>query len=117
MAFAIFYSTADMVALQTAAISAIADARLKGQLKTKATGYWNGGIKDWQTAPLTTPEEAAAHNLNIDPGDTRTIVVTYGSLADLIATLYQIVAIDPAWGFLHAVASDLGVGGGVEPWP
>lgn len=67
----------------------IQDVNLPNSLKTRAGKYWNGGFKNWSTAPLGHAEGDDACPLCrivvVDPGPT-------GNLADFISLLNDISA-------------------------
>jgi hypothetical protein len=112
MAFAIFYDLGDLSSLA----GTTQTASLPTNLKNEARKYWNGGLKDWSTAPVAqSPYE--------EPGacpNCRRVVITYGTLAAFRQLLYDIANYlgTEAARYLIALADDMGgLAGAVEPWP
>ncbi len=117
MAFAIFYNRED--ATRIAAEFSRSD--LKGQDKSLASAVWNGGLKNWNSAPFASSDANAAPHADGDP-DCRFIVVTGVALADFIAFLRRMSA-NAGAEYLAALADDMSCytnpacAGAVEPWP
>ena len=112
MAFAIFYEFADASALA----GTLNAGALPNAIKNEARRYWNGGLKDWSSAPVgQSPFDP--------PGactQCRTIVITYGTLAGFRQLCYDAANAlgTEAARYLIALADDMaGVSGAVEPWP
>jgi len=113
MTFAIFYNDEDMPLVEqiwtqrNSLVIAQADKTLAGQ-------FWNGGLKNWRSAPIAqSPFEQF-----IPTNSARRIVVTYGTLRSFRDLLYRVALDNPSLSYLRALADDMGRNcGGVEPWP
>ena len=106
VAFALFYNPTDFQQVLTAC----ADTTLRGQDRTDAQGYYNGGLKDWATGPLCPADRAGG-----DP-ECRVGVCTYKNLTsfkDLLKRLSQ----RPGNEMLGGIVMDLNGAGAAEPWP
>ena len=87
---------------------------LPPDLRNRVTQYWNGGLKDWDTAPVGSA-----------PGDCccplcRRVVISGGSLGDFANLLDDIAAFfgTKEAEYLTALANEIRQPqGGVEPWP
>jgi hypothetical protein len=113
--FAIFYELSDLSSLA----GTLQAAGLSNTLKNRARPFWNGGLKDWATAPV-----GAA------PGDTscplchRCVINSSGTLAEFRQLCYDVADFLIAAGntssdviYLRALADDMaGVSGAIEPW-
>ena len=118
MAFAIFYNDEDLPFLEAARGQNVVISSADKNLLTKV---WNGGLKNWRSAPIAqSPFEQV-----IPTNTARMVVVTSTvSLADFRAALYRLAAANPLIGppgeegYLKALADDMGRNcGAVEPWP
>jgi hypothetical protein len=114
MAFAIFYEHSDLAAVVANASPFV----LSGGDRVIANKVWNGGLKNWQTAPYgQSPfEEPGASPL------ARVIVIDSSvTLAEFRALLYRIagrLGATPDVQYVRALADDMGgTSGAVEPWP
>ncbi len=114
MAFAIFYEPSD-VAQIAGSIEAVT---LPQALKTTGRKYWNGGLKDWATAPLgVSPDDTTA-----DCPTCRMIVisgpqVTLAEFRQLLLDIAAFLGTDAA-RYLIALSADMGGrSGAIEPWP
>ena len=106
MAFALFYNPEDFNRI----LAACQDTSLRGQDRTDALGYYNGGLSTWTTGPLCPANRAGG-----DP-ECRIGVCTYKTLADfkaLIRRLWQ----RPGNEMLGGIVLDLDGIGSTEPWP
>jgi len=111
MAFAIFYEPED--ASQIA--GSVNAATLPVVLKNEARKYWNGGIKNWATAPLGTfPGDEASCPL------CRVVVISGAglTLAGLIQLCLDIAAFigGSSGNYLVKLANDM-MQTGRDPWP
>lgn len=122
MAFAIFYEHGDLAPIvanvQAAGLGSYSQF-LTNSERQLAQRAWNGGLKDWATAPI-----AQAPCEQPDPNTTtRRVVVTAQNvtLAEFRALLYKVAASAGATAemqYLRALADDMGgCAGAVEPWP
>jgi len=115
VAFAIFYEPSDISQIA----GSLNAATLPTALKNEGRKYWNGGLKNWATAPI-------GHA----PGDNacplcRVVVIDAPglTLAGLIALCNAVGAFigsgTVAGHYLEKLAVDMGDpnAGGVEPWP
>jgi len=112
MAFAIFYELEDLSEI----VGSLNASSLPPQMRSTINHYWNGGVKNWDTAPMgqSPYDPPGACNL------CRTLVITYGNLAefrqllvDVANTLGTVQA-----RYLLSLAADMGgTSGAVEPWP
>ena len=118
MAFAIFYNDEDLPFLEAARGQNVVISSADKSLLTKV---WNGGLKNWRSAPIAqSPFEQV-----IPTNTARMVVVTSTvSLADFRAALYRLGDANPligppgGEGYLRALADDMGRNcGAVEPWP
>ena len=111
MAFAIFFEPED--ASQIA--GSLNAATLPTALKNEGRKYWNGGLKNWATAPVGTfPGDEASCPL------CRTLVIngsgcTLAGLRQLMLDIAAFLGTDSA-RYLIALAEDMGLTG-KEPWP
>lgn len=112
MAFAIFYNDVDMTVVETW-IRTNAN-QLTNADKQLALQYWNGGIKNWASAPLAqSPFEQF-----IPTSTARRIVVSTGTLAEFRDLIHRIAMTIPGASVLEGIAQDmLRNCGAVEPWP
>ena len=110
--FAIFYNTSDMTVLASAFTTANLN-KLTAAQKLTGLALWNGGLKNWQSAP-----QASLVRQEGDPGTKQIVVNATGlGLADLI-TLLNAAAVTLVIPYLGALAGDMGrASGGQEPWP
>lgn len=114
MPFAVFYNRQDL----TPIAAELTRSSLQGADKQLAQKLWNGGVKNWDTAPFTmgTVDEAYACN---DP-DCRTLVIDAAgvTLADMTGLMRRIAASTPGAEYLIALARDMDNGGGAkDPYP
>lgn len=105
MSFAIFYNETDLPLLT----SAWQAAKLAGQDRTYAGSIWNGGLSGWANAPI------APLALQFGDPDTRMIILTSGTKAQLIAFLYK-YATQTGCAYLAVFADDMATSA-VEPSP
>ena len=116
MAFAIFFDPYDAAAIA----GSINAATLPVTLRNLGRKYWNGGIRNWATAPVGgSPLE--------DPSTwefARTIVIDGAgcTLAEFCQLLLDVGAFigsgTVAGHYLEKLSVDCGqVGGAIEPWP
>jgi len=114
MAFAIFYEPED-VATITGSINA---GTLPQNLKTTARKYWNGGLKDWATAPLghaPTDNSCPLCRIVVIDGAQCTLAEFRQLLLDVGAFLGNATV---AGDYLVALSVDMGSpAGAIEPWP
>lgn len=112
MAFAIFYELEDLSSIA----GSIQASSLPQQMKGTINHYWQGGVKNWDTAPV-------GQSPSDPPGACpacRTLVVTYGTLAEFRQLLLDVAAAlgTDAARYLIALSQDMGgSSGAVEPWP
>ena len=112
MAFAFYFEMSDASALA----GTLRANSLPNALRNRVTQYWNGGLKDWASAPLGhAPGDDACPNC-------RRIVITNGSLADFRQLCLDIAAFfgtgDNAANYLVALANELAQPqGGQDPYP
>lgn len=113
MAFAIFYEPSDLSSIA----GSIQAATLPNSIKQTGLKYWNGGLKNWATAPLGfSPDDP--------PGscDTCRRIVISGpqvTLAEFRQLLLDIAAFlgTDAARYLIALSADMGGrSGAIEPW-
>lgn len=134
--FAMFYTREDM----TAIAAEVSNPGLTAQEKNIANRYWNGGIRDWASAPQA-PDAQACVEIPFDPtGDPayegqvitnlgngrwrvcdpeiRVVVVSGSqvSKAGLVTFLRQIGNKYPGALYMLAIADDI-ERVAVEPWP
>lgn len=114
MAFAIFYEHVDLS-------SVVANANpniLTGQDRQIANSVWNGGLKDWQTAPFGQSP--------LDPPGAcpscRTVVVnstvTLQQFRDLLYRIANKLGATADVQYVKSLADDMGgTSGAIEPWP
>lgn len=109
MAFAILYEMPDLNVIGGAA-SAV-NANISTADKNLARKYWQGGIRDWSSAPAYTGDPYCP--------DCRILVCTYGTVAEFVALLHRLAdAIAGDTLYLHALADDIaGSSGHIEPYP
>jgi hypothetical protein len=109
MPFAIFYNREDL----TPIAAEVGRADIPPGDKQIAQKLWNGGLKNWNTAPLAPPDRNSG-----DP-DCRILVVdSTVSLAEFRLFLRRMAASNPGAEYLNALADDMmGESGAVEPWP
>ena len=114
MTFAIFYNSQDLQEIQRVALdSTLAVSQAD---KTLAVKYWNGGLKNWQSAPLA----QSPYEQFIATNTARLVIISGNGLTlfDFRNLLYRIAAANPSVSYLKALADDMGRDcGGVEPWP
>ena len=113
MAFAIFYNDEDCPFIERVytdrnkLVISSADKNL-------ALQFWNGGLKDWKTAPIA----QSPYEQFIPTNTARRIVISYGTLQQFRDLLYRIALDNPDIRYIRALADDMGRNcGGVEPWP
>jgi hypothetical protein len=114
MAFAMFYNHQDSTAIAANIEASLVDARLTNQERQVAQRAWNGGLKNWSTAPVAPLDRQEG-----DP-DTRIIIVDgpQVSLQALINLLLSLSVKIPGALYMSAIADDLSrSSGAVEPWP
>lgn len=113
MAFALFYNREDL----TPIAAEIGRADLTGADRQLANRVWNGGGRDWNTAPLAPPEMRAREG----DADLRILVIdSTVTLTQFRDFLYRMAASVGSVGgaYLAALADDMGgSSGAVEPWP
>jgi len=112
MAFAIFYELEDLSSIA----GSITASSLPPHLRSTINKYWNGGVKDWATAPVgqSPADPPGACTL------CRTLVITYGNLAEFRQLLRDVATAlgTPSAMYLIALARDMeGESGAMEPWP
>lgn len=115
MAFAIFYDPSD--ASQIA--GSVNANTLPTAMKNLARKYWNGGLKNWATAPLGgSPDDPPS-----EWGSGSRIIVVDGAgctLAEFRQLLLDIAAFlgTEDARYLIALSEDMGGrSGAIEPWP
>lgn len=119
--YAIFYEHQDLTAIAanvSATLSNNYDQFLTAQERNTAKQTfqkaWNGGLKNWSTAPIAPVEHQEG-----DPN--MRIVVVSGNgvfLQDLRVALYLLAQRVPGAEYMAAIADDLaGASAAVEPWP
>lgn len=121
MAYAIFYDHQDLTSIATQVSATLTNKNdqfltvaQRTTVKQTFTLAWNGGLKNWATAPI-----APLNKQEGDP-DTRIVVVSGSQvfLADLISALRLLGGLVPGAAYMIAIADDLsGSSGAVEPWP
>ena len=113
MAFAIFYNDQDCPFIEQ--VYTQRNSLVISQAdKTLAASFWNGGLKNWKTAPI----EQSPFEGFIPTNTARRIVVSTGTLQQFRDLLYRIALDNPSLSYLRALADDMGRNcGGVEPWP
>lgn len=112
--FAIYFNMEDFSSLAGTARA----AGLPNSLRSRVTPYWNGGLKDWASAPL-------AHAPGDDAcSDCRRLIINVnnGSLAEFRQLLLDIAAhfgtTDTAANYLVKLANELQYWyGGKDPYP
>lgn len=111
MAFALFYNREDL----TPIAAEIGRADLTGADRQLAQKVWNGGGKNWNSAPL------APIDRNSGDPDCRILVIdSTVTLAEFIAFLRRMaLSVGTIGGeYLNALADDMTrPSGAVEPWP
>jgi len=113
MAFAIFYNDEDLPVLERVAVDR-QSLSMTNTDKQTALAFWNGGLKDWRSAPI----EQSPFEGFIPTNTARRIVITFGTLLGFRDLLYRIASANPSLLYLRALADDMGREcGGVEPWP
>lgn len=114
MAFAIFYDDSDLQVIQKS--SQDLSITITQADRNLALRYWNGGLKNWQSAPFA---QSPFEELMV--GNTARLIVISGpnlSLLDFRNLLYRIAADNSSASYLKSLADDMGRNcGGVEPWP
>jgi hypothetical protein len=117
--YAIFYNHQDLTAIAAnvnATLSGNYDQYLTTGERTLAKQtfqkHWNGGLKNWSTAPVAPVEYQGGD------ADTRIIVVGGQGVIkqDLITVLYLISQRVPGTAYMGSIARDLEATA-VEPWP
>lgn len=114
MAFAIFFEPSDLSAIAGSTTA----ATLPQSLKTTGLRYWNGGLKNWATAPL-------GHAVSDNSCPLCRVVVMSGSQVTLAGFRQLLLDVGAFLGgatvagdYLVALSVDMGVpSGGQEPWP
>lgn len=135
--FALFYNRYDIAQI----VAEVSNPGLTAQEKNIANRYWNGGIKDWSSAPQAPQQEPyACVTVPFDPrpnieaqktvtakGDgtflvcdpDMTIIVVSGaqvSKQGLVDFLNQIGTKYPSASYMTGIAQDIAMNA-VEPWP
>jgi hypothetical protein len=121
MAFAVFYEHTDLAAI-------VANANPNNSLMSQLTSaqrqiarrVWDGGLKDWQTAPFgQSPfDPPGACSLCRTVVINATPNVTLQEFRDLLTAVANIVGVGPDVQYIRSLAEDMGgVSGAVEPWP
>jgi len=111
MAFAIFFEPED--ASQIA--GSINAATLPVTIRNEARKYWNGGLKDWATAPVGTfPGDEASCPL------CRTLIIdgpglTLAGLRQVMLDIAAFLGTDAGW-YLATLSREMGQTGR-DPWP
>ena len=114
MSFAIWYNSADLTPLA----AGMTRLDLSGADKTLALKIWNGGLKDWTTAPIETGSRAGG-----DPDCRRIVISATGVSAQNMIDLLRRIALLAGAGFLTDIANDMSCfaqancDGCREPWP
>jgi len=120
--FAIFYEKSDLSAIA----GTVQSLGLSNTLKNQGRPYWNGGLKNWDTAPFgVSPTDDPASC----PNCVRVVMSGTGTLAGFIQLLRDIATFWTAQGnptsatdYMTAIANGLSsppIGNnssGVEPW-
>jgi len=110
MAFALLYELSDLNWIGGSTNAAASLQALTPGDRNLARKYWNGGIKDWATAPPYTGEPLTCPLCRI-------LVVNFGTVAELVGLLHRIA--DALGGdalYLHAIANDVADSGHIEPY-
>lgn len=119
--FAIFYNTQDLAAT----VGSITNPGLSGGDRNEVNRYWNGGLKDWATAPNgVSPADDPNDPIN---AQTKRVVITGNQVnrAGLIALMRRLAAnYGPDFTWLQGLANDMegpvpgqNNSGSWEPWP
>jgi hypothetical protein len=116
MAFALLYEGSDLN--EIAARFAEATASGSGMTQTqrrRLQDYWNAGLSSWQNVPVADYPQYNCSALN----GCRAIVVNFGTKADFVALLRQVVVRLPraSVDYFNAIVDDMESSGIVEPWP
>lgn len=114
MAFAIFYNDEDAATIA----GSLSRSDLTNAERQTAQKYWNGGIKDWATAPVA--RSACDTDPNV-PFDGKRIIIngpglTKQGLADLLNSIAVHVGLPHPGGYLQALAQDV-LDCAIEPYP
>jgi|SRR3989304_6077513 len=113
MTFAIFYNDEDLLFLERV-YTERNTLSIAGADKQLITQFWNGGLKDWRTAPVA----QSPYEQFISANTARRVVVTAGTLQQLRDLLNRVAANNSSLSYLRALSSDMGRNcGGIEPWP
>lgn len=112
MGFALLYELEDLNVIGGSVNAAGTLNALSAADRSLAKKYWNGGIRDWATAPAYTGDPVYCPLCRILP-------CTYGTVAEFAALCHR--AADALGGdalYLHAIADDIvGRSGHIEPYP
>ena len=114
MAFALFYEHVDLSSIVANASPSV----LSGGDRVIANKVWNGGLKNWQTAPFG---QAPCEEPGACPNCRMVVVTSTVTLQEFRDLLYRIAArlgATPDVQYVRALADDMGgCAGAVEPWP
>ena len=121
MAFAIFYEPSDLSSIAANGLpsSPIVQQLTNAQRQT-AQRVWNGGLSQWQVAPVgQSPLDPAGacplcRTLVIDASPN----VTLQQFRDLLYAIANVLGGGPEVHYVRALADDMGgTSGAIEPWP
>lgn len=113
--FALYYNAQDLAAMA----GSVQNPGLTSTEKTEANRYWNGGLKNWASAPFAVSSCDQANGI-VDPLCQRVVVtVTNRTLADLRNFLYAIASkYGASFEWLQGLANDMaGCSGAEDPFP
>lgn len=113
MSFAVFYNDQDAATIA----GNIQRSDLTTAEKQMATKVWNGGLKNWASAPLG----LSPCDDPLLPSDAKRIIisaqgVTKQDLVDLLNSIASHIGLPQPGGYLTTLALDVAQCG-VEPWP
>jgi len=108
MSFGIFFNPTDLQAMA----SGVNLGTLPQALRQTAQKYWNGGLKNWQSAP------AAAAQYQEGDAEMRVVTVSGANLtlAVFLQLLRDIAAAAPSLWYLRTISEE-GESAFKEPWP
>jgi hypothetical protein len=114
--FAVLYNRQDLAAIAADATN----PGLSSSDRNEANRYWNGGLRDWSTAPVAPVEYRCVTNGSgtFCDDDMRVVVVSGAqvSKAGLVTLLRRIGTTYPGALYMQAIADDV-ANTAVEPWP